>query len=263
MKTAIYSLRDELGVTRYIGKTIRTLRERRMSHLREARQGETSGKSEWIRSMMSRGFEPRIDLVEMADGDGDTEERKWIASTRALGMNLVNYTDGGSRHPSLCVAAFKGKNLSEEHKRKLSISHIGLAVGRKASAETRRKMSESMKGKMTEERRLQLIESNKTRVWTPEQRAKIAERNKGRKMSEWHKQRIIEGVKKALTGRPVSPEMKRRLATMHKGRKLTAEHRAKISAGLKGKRKGAKLTEEHRKKLSEIHKRRWAAKKSA
>lgn len=185
--TQIYSLRDELGVTRYIGKTKQTLRNRFLSHIREARRGETSGKSKWIRSMIARGLQPRIDLIEMAEGEGDSEERKWIADIRARGIHLFNFQDGGSRPPSLCVAPFKGKKLSDDHKRKLSLAHIGVGVGRKVSEETRRKMSASMKGKMSEERRLKLAQSNKTRIWTPEQRAKIAARNKrvmtGRKHS--------------------------------------------------------------------------------
>jgi hypothetical protein len=66
----------------------------------------------------------------------------------------------------------KGRNLSEEHKRKISIStkgRIGGRLGKKASVETRNKISQSNKGKT--------CSSKGTKWWTNDkgERKRLAE----------------------------------------------------------------------------------------
>ena len=74
------------------------------------------------------------------------------------------------------MGAIKGQKFTEEHKRKLSESHMGKVF----SEETRKKISEALKGKtVSEETRKKMSESAKKRgtsncVWTDELKAQAA-----------------------------------------------------------------------------------------
>jgi hypothetical protein len=120
---------------------------------------------------------------------------------------------GVKRPPSTGINignALRGKPLSEEHRKKLSLSHIGKvnpgAIGRKASAEARKRMSEANKGKILPEETRQKISLSligntraKGHVWTPEQRAKLREN------SRWVKYKETNGRKPAPAAAPENP----------------------------------------------------------
>lgn len=97
-------------------------------------------------------------------------------------------------------AYWKGKHLSEETKRKLSLSHKGKKLH---SEEEKQKRRERMTGNKI----------NKGRVHTEEYKKKMSDRLKGRK-TPW------------LIGKP-SPM---------KGKKFSEEHRKKLSISLKGRK---------------------------
>ncbi|MFA6360547.1 MAG: NUMOD3 domain-containing DNA-binding protein, partial [Dysgonamonadaceae bacterium] len=93
----------------------------------------------------------------------------------------------------------KGRKLSEEHKKAISIG----GKGRKFSDETRKKMSESMQGK-----------------------------NLGKKQSEETKEKIskvTKGNKNPFYGKTHTEEQKRKWSQCRKGKILTEEHIAKLS----------------------------------
>lgn len=140
--------------------------------------------------------------------------------------------------------------------------------GRKASAETRRKQSESMKAqnrKMSDEQKAWFSEFSRTRVRTQEERDKIAATLTGRKRSEEairkHREKMtgctfspeaLENMKAAgakRRGHSPSEETRRRMSESAKKRKSSEETKRKISEGNKGKT----LSVEHRAKLSEAH----------
>ena len=105
------------------------------------------------------------------------------------------------------------------------------------SEETRKKMSESHKGK----------------VRSAETRRKITESNKGKQRSEETRRKISESLKgenNPFYGKQHSEDTRRKMSELHKGKKLSEEHRRKLSESHKGKH----LSEEHRRKLSESHK---------
>ena len=109
--------------------------------------------------------------------------------------------------------------------------------GKKFSEETRRKISESMKG---------IVRSEDTRK-------KMSESLKGR--TAWNKGKKLK---------PITEEHARKMHEAWKGKHHTEESRKKMSEALKGKpspRKGMTLSEEHRRKLSEAAKRREARKR--
>ena len=134
---------------------------------------------------------------------------------------------------------------TEETKRKLSKAQQRRKErdGYIHSSETRRKISESLKGMtrspLSEEHKKKLSESHKGKpTW-----------NKGKKLSEEHKRKISEG-NKGKRRSPLSEEHKRRISEANKGKKLSEETKRKMSEANKGK----KLSEEHRKKMSEAQK---------
>lgn len=90
----------------------------------------------------------------------------------------------------------------------------------------------------------------------PETRRKISETTKGRKLTEDHKRKI--GL--AAKGRKPTEETKKRIS---EAKKFSAEHRAKISKATKGNQGnlGKKFSAEHRAKLSEAGKRDWRKRK--
>ena len=131
----------------------------------------------------------------------------------------------------------------EEHKR-LHMKGVTL------SDETRRKMSESKKG----------------RIFSEEHRRKLSESHKGHTVSEETRKKMSEakkGENNPLYGKHFSEETRRKISEANKGHTVSEETRRKLSESLKGRTspmKGVTLSEETRKKMSEAMKRRWAAK---
>ena len=95
MKTKIYVLQDDAGRIRYVGKTSYSLSQRLIEHLSVARSGKKNHRCNWMRSVLSRGFTPKIILIGEVDGNGCKGEIAWIKYFRDAGVKLVNATDGG------------------------------------------------------------------------------------------------------------------------------------------------------------------------
>lgn len=149
---------------------------------------------------------------------------------------------------------FKGKKLSEEHKKRISIGNIGHIV----TMETREKISEANKGSNnhnygkhpSDETRKKLSEASKGRYHSEEAKRKMSENNArfflGKKLSEEHKRKIGEAGK----GRKHTEESKKKMSLLHSGKKLTEEHKKNLSEALRGK----KRTEEWKRKIGEGNK---------
>lgn len=111
MTVYIYALCDPIGgEIRYVGKTILRLRDRLTEHLRERfkeRRCETH-KSRWVASVLSRGDEPTIEVIERIENSDDTDwqevERFWISYLRFLGCRLYNLDSGGTGGKVPCAA---------------------------------------------------------------------------------------------------------------------------------------------------------------
>ena len=133
------------------------------------------------------------------------------------------------------------------------------ANGLKHSEETRKKISEALKGKLagenhpmygkhlTEETKKKLSEAGKDRIVSEETRKKLSEINKGRMFNEETKQKMSEAQKERFKNE--KPH--------NYGKHHSEETKKKISETLKGRtspNKGKSPSEETRKKLSEAHK---------
>lgn len=174
--TRIYTLSDPRdGAVRYVGKTCMSLRKRLRDHIREADSGRwRSHSARWIRSLSALGLAPLMQQIDTAHGDAWVEiETYHIAKYRADGASLTNITAGGEGmmgwNPSpetraKMSAAKKGKRLgippSPQTIAALRLANTGKVIpdkqkaaqsakmtGRKASAETKAKMSVTRKGR--------------------------------------------------------------------------------------------------------------------
>ena len=139
------------------------------------------------------------------------------------------------------MAGMRGKKHTEETKRKMSESHRGKVSsckGIKLSEEHKQKISKALKGRkcppFSKEHRQNIGKASKGRVPSIETRKKISEASKGRTV--WK-------------GKKHTEETKRRMSEARKGKKFSEEHKRKIGLGNKGKIR----SEETRKKISQSH----------
>lgn len=116
-QSIIYKLIDPRDNTiKYIGKTRNTLRKRVTDHMSDARRGQQNHRCNWIRSLLSQGMLPIIDVVEIVSRDKEDEKEKfWISFYKR--ENLTNGTDGGE--------GTIGFIMTDEIREKLSTSHLG------------------------------------------------------------------------------------------------------------------------------------------
>lgn len=160
-------------------------------------------------------------------------ERALIAECKAHGLRLTNCTDGGEG-PS-------GAVRSEETRRRMSESGKGKRLGQKRSQETREQMRASALG----------------RRMSPEAVTKTVAFHTGRKRGPETLAKMSAALKGKNVGRKFSEETLALLAELATGRKHTDETRAKMSAKAKGSKKRPQ-SPEHRAKIAEARRRYWA-----
>ena len=147
---------------------------------------------------------------------------KIIFAAHMLSNTRKGFKIGARTYQTLQEAnseARKGRIASEETKRKISASRVGV----KHSEKAKRRMSEAKKGKkLSQETKSKMSKAKKN--MSEETKRKIGEASKGRNTgpkSEEHKRKISE----ALKNRP----------SHLKGKTLSEEHKRKISEANKGK----------------------------
>ena len=185
-------------------------------------------------------------LKECEDEDLNYWETYYIKELNTKVPYGYNMTDGGEGCRGI-EPWNKGKTniYSEETKRKISETQ----KGKHLSEETRKKIGEREKGEK---------HWNYGKHRPEETKKKIGEAQKGKQVSEETKRKISE----ASRGRTFSEETRKKLSE-YKGEKrwnygkhLSEEHKNKICEANKGKEpwcKGKHLSEETRKKMSETH----------
>lgn len=224
----IYGLFDPRnGELRYVGKSTSGFR-RIHSHTAASNLKPSTKKNNWIKSLLSQGLAPEGVVLEEC---GNREslpilEKLAIAHYRSQGFDLLNHTDGGEGTCGRVMPEDGRKRISEAMKKRV------------ISDETRKRMSEGQKRRVRTDRDLEVIErlkksrlgatnsilqkqktveSNKTREWSEESKAKLSETNKrlGKKpphpstFSEETKAKMVESQKRR---QPVSEETRARLS---------------------------------------------------
>lgn len=194
-------------------------------------------------------FEHNILFENLTESEAKSKEIELIAIYKSKGISY-NLSDGGDGVVGV-ESKLKGKHLSEETKRKISESSKGKPgtnTGKKFTEEHRRKISESLKGKP-------MCENAKKKIlgW-----------NKGIPHTQEHKEKISKGLTGKKRG-PLSEEHKKKLSEAHKGKKygpLSDERKQKISKARKGQQIGRRLTDEWKEKIKKGMKKYWNSKKS-
>lgn len=195
-------------------------------------------------------------------------ERYWQEYYDVLGKNGLNLklTSGYGFNAKLSKEtiekirkAHKGKKLSEDHKRKLSVAFTGERnhfYGKTHTDEVRKKMSKSRKNVViTEKTRKKMSEAHKGRKHSEETKNKISSKNKGLKRSkeqiEKHRQMLIEkgafkgennpfyGIRRTgeanpMYGKKHKPETKEKIRQKSLGRGHSEEAKSKMSENRKG-----------------------------
>ena len=128
-----------------------------------------------------------------------------VFGRKDLGTGILhNRTNGGD--------GVSGAVVSDETRRKMSEA----LKGKPRSKEIRRKISEAHKGKThSEKSRRNMSESQKGKTHSEETKRKLSEAKKGKTFSEEHKRKLSESQK----GKSRSEESKRKLSEANKGRK--------------------------------------------
>lgn len=139
------------GVTRYIGKTVRTAHRRLRRHLARCYLDEAhTHKNRWIKQLIALGLEPTINVLQTCASAAElsTAECRHIAEHLARDVPLTNATPGGDgggyRHTDASKARLRlahlGRQRSPEHAANLAAANRA-RTGLKASPETRAKLS--------------------------------------------------------------------------------------------------------------------------
>jgi group I intron endonuclease len=150
----IYTLKDPFTQeVRYVGKTKNDLIKRLYEHCTERNLIKNSHKNNWIKKLKKQDTRPIIELIELTE-NWKEREAYWIKYFRDKGINLTNETDGGDG----CI----GIKRSQEYIEKLiNIKRKNGTL--KRSAECRKKISDSHKGKKMSDNHKEILLSYSTK----------------------------------------------------------------------------------------------------
>ena len=231
MTCGIYCIQNTINQKKYIG--LSTNIERRLKdHLISLRNKNTEKENEhFIRSFHKYGedaFQARI-IIVCDQNILAPMEQYLIKIFKTYNPKFgYNKTLGGERNQPTIETR---KKMSESHK------------GKKPSEGTKKKLSESLKGrKHSDETKKKISEYRKGKKLSDETKKKMSEYRKGKKLSDETKKKISESLK----GRKHSDEAKKKISKSKKGKyigennpfyekKHSIESRKKISESRKGK----------------------------
>ncbi len=149
MITYIYTLSHPIThEVKYVGKSIDP-KERLRTHIKDARKNYRNNLScNWVKSLLKKGLEPVMDIIDDIEGDWEWLEIYWVAQFKAWGFELKNTTEGGDYNPmsnptSRKKVSDKLINIpkTQEHKDSISKAKIGVAVHSPTQKENYSKMN--------------------------------------------------------------------------------------------------------------------------
>ena len=178
------------------------------------------------------------EILEVCDENNvDERERYYIEFYDSIN-NGYNLESGGNKNKKASEEkkkkqsiAITGKKLSEETKAKISRLHKGKTPwnkGIKIPVEKRRKLSEDHKRKIS----ISHIGVGKGKKLSEEHKREIEKKSKKNKLSN----EAIKKIRNANIGKMASEKKKKKLSQSHIGRNMSEETKAKLSLSLKGHR---------------------------
>ena len=177
----IYQITNTVNGKIYIGKTIKTIEERFQGHISHSRcQSQT-----YLHNAIRKYGKEAFTITELESGfnsedDLNEAEIRYISELSPH----YNMTEGGE--------GTSGFKLSSETRKKLSESR----KGKSKSEEHKRKISEAKKGKkLSEETKRKIGRANKDNYHSKETREKISKAMKGCSRSKEHRKRLSESLK--------------------------------------------------------------------
>jgi group I intron endonuclease len=244
MKGIIYLASNLITGKQYVGQTTRTLEKRKSKHLQNSKTDLNNRFYQAIRKHGIDSFE--WEILEEVDGDLDEREIYWIKEYNTL-FEGYNMTIGGG--------TLYGHKHTEETKKKISESMKGISMkdiyiekfGEEEGIKIYEKYCEKLrktngKGRKRIDLFIEKYGEEEGRRRYKDMIESMREKKKGNKLSEEHKKKISEGGK----GIKRSEQFKEKL----RNRVYTEEHRRKIGDAHRGKL----VSEETREKISKIHK---------
>lgn len=173
MKTVfIYALKEpDTGLIRYVGKAADPVFRLNRHLFRAKKNLEGNHKNCWIRSLLDRGVEPVLEIIdETSESDWPMVEAAYIQFYREAGCDLVNATDGGE---GVTMTAETRKKIGDSSR--ITSKGNKNSVGREVSLETREKMRLARVGMVLSASHREAIgRSNRGRKHTSEARANMS-----------------------------------------------------------------------------------------
>jgi len=213
----IYGLSAKDGEIRYVGQTVEP-KERKATHLREARKGASLRVHRWIAKLLGDGDVLQVHVLDVVPQDkANARERAVIAELKAAGARLTNLTDGGD--------GFRGYTPTAQQ------------IAKTAAA---------LRGRPRDEAARAAIKAGLNR---PEVRAALSEARLGNKSRSGQIQSQEEKDKraKANRGKTRSPEFCERMRLKATGFVHSEEAKAKMGAT-----KRATISPERRSEIARI-----------
>ena len=166
----------------YIGKTSMTINKRFNSHICACRKNKTKHHKIWNKSL-NNGNQPEIVILEeINDGDLNELEQWYIAYFRSIGVKLTNLTSGGD--------GLEGHIFSDEHKQKISEAKTGLK--HKMTLEGLNKIKMANSKPRSEEFKNKIKQIRTGTSWSEETKKKISESNKGKHNNNSRQRKIAQ-----------------------------------------------------------------------
>jgi group I intron endonuclease len=244
-KGYIYLIRNLVNGKGYVGKTEKTISLRFAQHKNESKLGSKYA----LHAAMRKYGISNFSVIEIASSEPyqlNDLEKHFIAKygTFAPLGNGYNLTLGGEGQTGLVHSKETRLKLSAITKAQLAKNGHPMK-GKKHSAESVAKMSESRRGQpsakkgkkcgpLSDEHKRKIGEGNKGKVFSIERRTRISESQKGKNYSE----ETIQRLRDSHTGKIASNETKAKMSASRKGRKrapFSDEWKANISAGKRKK----------------------------
>jgi len=163
----------------------------------------------WKRIVAKVGYRVEIIIDRVSREDALKEEKRLIAVYGRMNNNtgvLANLTDGGDGGSGIVRSEESRNRLSEMYKERCKFDRSMIEPmhahnrGKHLSEETKRKLSESKKGRRLTEEHKAKLRGRPSPAKRPEVRKKLSELFKGRPIPEEQKRRISETLKGKSNG---------------------------------------------------------------